>query len=109
MADDVKTVTPTPGTTLYTGAGLHPFRPGEVASVPAETLPTTWLGRAWRSTSIRPHPRLRSDSVIDLDRYVLLPCMATWRRQSHTTARPTRRSCCLRCSTTSTARRPCRA
>ena len=36
MADDVKTVTPAPGTTLYTGAGLHPFRPGEVASVPAD-------------------------------------------------------------------------
>ncbi len=36
MADDVKAVTPAPGTTLYTGAGLHPFRPGEVASVPAE-------------------------------------------------------------------------
>jgi hypothetical protein len=36
MVDDVKTVTPAPGTTLYTGAGLHPFRPGEVASVPAE-------------------------------------------------------------------------
>jgi hypothetical protein len=36
MADDVKTVTPLPGTTLYTGAGLHPFQPGEVASVPAE-------------------------------------------------------------------------
>lgn len=28
MADDVKTVIPAPGTTLYTGAGLHPFRPG---------------------------------------------------------------------------------
>jgi hypothetical protein len=36
MADDVKTVTPALGTTLYTGAGLHPFRPGEVASVPAD-------------------------------------------------------------------------
>ena len=36
MADDVKTVTPAAGTTLYTGAGLHPFRPGEVASVPAD-------------------------------------------------------------------------
>ena len=36
MADDTKTVTPAHGTTLYTGAGLHPFRPGEVASVPAE-------------------------------------------------------------------------
>ena len=36
MTDDVETVTPRPGTTLYTGAGLHPFRPGEVASVPAE-------------------------------------------------------------------------
>jgi hypothetical protein len=36
MADDVKTVTPAPGTTLYTGAGLHPFRPGGVASVPAD-------------------------------------------------------------------------
>ncbi len=35
MADDVKTVTPAPGTALYTGAGLHPFRPGEAASVPA--------------------------------------------------------------------------
>lgn len=36
MADDVKSVTPTMGTTLYTGAGLHPFWPGEVASVPAD-------------------------------------------------------------------------
>jgi hypothetical protein len=35
MADDFKTVSPTLGTTLYTGAGLYPFRPGEVASVPA--------------------------------------------------------------------------
>ena len=36
MADDVKTVTPAPGTTFYTGAGLHPFRPGDVVSVPAD-------------------------------------------------------------------------
>jgi hypothetical protein len=36
MADHVKTVTPAPGTSLYTGAGLHPFGPGEVASLPAE-------------------------------------------------------------------------
>jgi hypothetical protein len=35
MADNVKTITPTPGTTLYTGAGLHPFRPGDLALVPA--------------------------------------------------------------------------
>jgi hypothetical protein len=36
MADDVKTVTPASGTTLYTGASLQPFRPGEVASMPAD-------------------------------------------------------------------------
>lgn len=36
MADDIKTVTLIAGTMLYTGAGMHPFRPGEVASVPAE-------------------------------------------------------------------------
>jgi hypothetical protein len=36
MVDGVKTVTPTSGTTLYTGAGLHPFRPGEVARLPAD-------------------------------------------------------------------------
>jgi hypothetical protein len=36
MADDVKTVTPIAGTTLYTGVGLHPVRLGEVASVPAD-------------------------------------------------------------------------
>jgi hypothetical protein len=36
MADDITSVTPAPGATLYTGARLHPFRPGEVASVPAD-------------------------------------------------------------------------
>jgi hypothetical protein len=36
MANNVKTVTPIAGTTLYTGAGMHPFRPGEMASVPAD-------------------------------------------------------------------------
>ena len=36
MAEDVKTVTPVPGAKLYIGAGLYPFRPGDVASVPAE-------------------------------------------------------------------------
>ena len=35
MADDERAVTPAPGSTLYTGAGLHPFQPGEVASAPA--------------------------------------------------------------------------
>jgi hypothetical protein len=38
---------------------------------------TTWLGRAWCSTALRSHPRHRGDDVIDLDRYVLQPCMAT--------------------------------
>jgi hypothetical protein len=41
MADDVKTVTAAPGTALYTGAGLHPFRPGAAASVQAD-LPMNW-------------------------------------------------------------------
>jgi hypothetical protein len=36
MSGEIKTVNPAPGTTLYTGAGLHPFRPGEVASLPAD-------------------------------------------------------------------------
>lgn len=36
MADEVKTVMPATGVKLYTGAGLHPFRSGEVASVPAD-------------------------------------------------------------------------
>jgi hypothetical protein len=36
LADNVKTVTPAPGTALYTGAGLPPCRPGEVALVPAD-------------------------------------------------------------------------
>ena len=44
MTDDVRTITPTPGTTLYTGAGLHPFRPGRWRRF-RRTMPTTWLGR----------------------------------------------------------------
>ena len=36
MANGVKAVSLSPGTTDYTGAGRHPFPSGEVASVPAE-------------------------------------------------------------------------
>ena len=79
MADDVKTVTPAPGTTPLhraglTGSGL------ERSHRSRWIMPRTWLGKAWWSTSLRPHQRLQGHDMIDLDRYVLKHCMATWGR-----------------------------
>ena len=64
---------------------------------------TTWLGRAWWSTALRPHPRHRGDDVIDLDRYVLQPCMATCRGCWCSGARRVRTSPALPARTTQSA------
>jgi len=36
MADETTTVTVAPGSLIYTGAGLHPFREGDTVELPAE-------------------------------------------------------------------------
>jgi hypothetical protein len=80
MVDGVKTVTPTSGTTLTLAPACTRSGPERWRGC-RQTMPTTWLGRKWWSTSLRPHPLLRGEAVADhLDRYVLQPCMATWGR-----------------------------